>query len=101
MGVENLLKHRFSSKSALEKKLNFSFGAKNFLLTYHPLTLTKKSNIKPLQYAVEHIVQKKNAKIFISYPNADTFGQKIVEFLKITTRLLLANAAFFLESCET
>ena len=82
LGVENIYKHKFLSRKELEKKITTKLLKKNFMITYHPVTKARKENLKPLIYALNFLLTIPSSKIFISFPNADTFGNSIIDFLK-------------------
>lgn len=75
--VEAIKKIQLYDKFELENKLYFKFGKINFLITYHPTTL---SDISP-EYALKQLFGAldsfKNASIIFTLPNADP-GNKII-----------------------
>ena len=46
LGIDNIKKLELLSKDDLEKKLNFTFGDKNLLATFHPETLENRTSEK-------------------------------------------------------
>lgn len=82
LGIENVLNHKVSSRYNLEKSLGTKFAKTNVMITYHPLTLRSKPDIKPLKHAIDYLLLQTDSKLFISFPNADTFGMTIINYLK-------------------
>jgi UDP-hydrolysing UDP-N-acetyl-D-glucosamine 2-epimerase len=81
-GLDQLYRSTLLSRSELESKLNFSLGEKCFMVTYHPETLgcfSPQSVFNKLLNALDSFPE---AKIIFTYPNADTFGRKIISLIK-------------------
>lgn len=83
LGIENIFNHKAASKHNLEKSLGTKLAKTNVMITYHPLTLRSKPDIKPLKYAIDYLLMQTDSKLFISFPNADTFGITIINYLKV------------------
>lgn len=82
-GLDNLYELNLLSLQELEKELNFTLTEKFFLVTYHPLTINEDgSNIDGLLEILEALERFPDYKLLITYPNADTYGSKIIEHLK-------------------
>ena len=83
LGVDSILHSEFLSKEALEKKLNFEFGPKNLLFTYHPETLKSlEQNEHDLNEILKALSTIKDTKIIVTLANADTFGQSLNKITK-------------------
>ena len=80
LGAANIKKLRLLKKTELEKKLNFKFGKKNILFTFHPLTLdnTTENQISEILLALS---KYRETKIIITLPNADNGGRIIIKKL--------------------
>lgn len=81
VGLDRIRELNFLSKEEVEKRLGTTFGEVNILCTFHPVTLdeTQSSNeIQALVNALKDFIEKnKNAKVFITLPNSDTFSNHI------------------------
>ena len=81
LSIENIKKAPKIKKNLLEKEFNFKFKDKNFLVTYHPETLTqepeKKINI--LLKSIEHF---KNYQFIFTSSNNDEGGNTINRIIK-------------------
>lgn len=77
LGVDSIKRLKLLNKLELEQALNFTFGKKNLLVTYHPVTLEKgmaKNQILALLEALEMLA---DTNLIFTYSNADTEGKEI------------------------
>ena len=81
-GVENLNNFSLMEKAKIEKKLNFSFKHKNYLITFHPVTFEKDYGIKDFKIILDYFSGKKNLGIIFTLPNTDTNNYKIISLIK-------------------
>jgi len=79
LGVENIKKIKLLSKSELEKKLNFNISDKCFLVTYHPVTLSKEPPALQFQNLLGALDSFNDYKLIFTYPNSDTNGRMIID----------------------
>tara|TARA_B100001540_G_C15805479_1_gene641891 strand:+ start:1102 stop:2262 length:1161 start_codon:yes stop_codon:yes gene_type:complete len=82
LGVDSIKSVKLLSKKKLEQKLNFKFGLKNLLITFHPVTLekeTSKKQMKDLLIALDHL---ENTKLIFTMPNADTEGRILFKLIE-------------------
>jgi len=86
LGIDNIKKLKLLSKKDLERQINFSFGDKNLLATFHPVTLEKGTSHNQLDELLEAIAYYNDLKVIFTFPNADNDGrilsQKISDFCK-------------------
>ena len=84
-GIDNIINLNLLSKDTLEKNLNWKFGDKSALFTYHPVTL-ENSNLKKDINSILNSLKKSNLNVLFTYANADDNGRfintKIEEFCK-------------------
>jgi GDP/UDP-N,N'-diacetylbacillosamine 2-epimerase (hydrolysing) len=83
LGVENIEKTRLLSKEDLENKLNFKFGEKNLLVTFHPVTLETGMSAKQFRELLAALSELKNTKIIFTKPNSDDGSAEIFELIDI------------------
>jgi len=79
IGLDNLRGIDFLSKEELERELNFKFGSKNILFTYHPTTLKMEkidAEMAEIFSALSDLVTS-GYKIIITKSNADEGGRYI------------------------
>lgn len=84
LGIDNIKKLKLLAKEDLEKILNFSFGQKNLLATFHPVTLEKGTSSNQIDELLEAIAYQDDMKVIFTLPNADNDGRilisKIINF---------------------
>ena len=84
LGIDNIKKLKLLAKEDLEKILNFNFGQKNLLATFHPVTLEKGTSSNQIDELLEAITYQDNMKVIFTLPNADNDGRilinKIINF---------------------
>ncbi len=75
-GLDNINRLKLLSKENLEKQLNYTFGEMNFLVTYHPETLSE-NNEKHLNELFNALDKFPKAKLIFTKSNSDTSGRII------------------------
>ncbi len=83
LGIENIAKWSLMSQLELEESINFKFGERNFLITFHPVTLedsTAKQQFANLLAVLEDL---KDTKFIFTKANADTDGKIINQLIDI------------------
>lgn len=83
LGVENIKKIKKYTRLELENYYKVKFCKTIFLITYHPVTLSYKSPRTSINQILKVLSSFENTFFFFSYPNADTFGDKIIKPIKI------------------
>ena len=76
-GIDNINKLKLLSKSDLENVINFSFGEKNILVTFHPVTLENSTAKVQFKELLDSISELQNTKIIFTKANSDTDGRII------------------------
>lgn len=82
-GLDHLRHSEFPDRASLEAELDFRFRARNFLVTFHPVTLDSvpsQAQLEALLAALDRHVGDKG--ILITLPNADTEGRGLIERLR-------------------
>ena len=82
LGVDNILKLDLLSREELEKSLSFKLGAKNVLVTFHPVTLENKTSGMQMGELLSALDKLTDCKIIFTMPNADTDGRKIFQLIE-------------------
>jgi GDP/UDP-N,N'-diacetylbacillosamine 2-epimerase (hydrolysing) len=77
LGIDNINKLKLLAKSDLEKAIDFEFGEKNILVTFHPVTLENFSAKLQFQELLNFIDGLKNIRIIFTKTNSDTDGRII------------------------
>lgn len=85
IGVDNIKHLQLLQKHELEAALNFKFGEKSILVTFHPVTL-EGNNVEQIQSLLKALESIENLQILFTLPNSDTdrqiIKQKIIQFVK-------------------
>lgn len=81
-GLDNFMRLSLLSKEELEKNLNIKLGKQNFLVTYHPVTLSKESPEKPFQELLDALDEFSDSNIIFTKPNADTNSSIISKMIE-------------------
>lgn len=82
LGIDNILKIKLIEKYDLEKKLDFKFGKKNILVTFHPVTLEDETSASQMRELLSSLSILKETKIIFTMPNADADGRIIIDLIK-------------------
>ncbi len=77
LGVENIENTKLLLKAELEESLNFKFGKKNILVTFHPVTLENSTSKMQFQELLKALNELKDTKIIFTKPNSDSGNQEI------------------------
>ncbi|RIX47309.1 UDP-N-acetylglucosamine 2-epimerase (hydrolyzing) [Paenibacillus nanensis] len=81
IGLDNIRSLQLLSKSEFEQAIDFRLGERNFLVTYHPVTLHERDSeqlVRELLLALDHF---DDAKIIFTKPNSDTDGRIIGQLI--------------------
>jgi len=96
LGVDSLMKTKLLTKSELEKKYNFIFRKKNFLVCFHPETSSNVSTKKQINEILSALKELKDSLIIFTMPGAD-FENKIIK-KEIKKFVKINKNSFFRES---
>ena len=78
LGVDAISKINLLTKEEFEKKRRVSFGKKNLLITFHPVTLEAGSAEKQIDELLSALVELSETTLIFTLPNADTGGLSII-----------------------
>ncbi|MBM9603015.1 UDP-N-acetylglucosamine 2-epimerase [Desulfopila inferna] len=81
IGLEYLDKGDFLSKNELEDALNFRFGKKNALVTFHPVTLEPGRATQQFSQLLAALDDLEELKIIFTKANADPEGRNINQLI--------------------
>ena len=77
MGVDAIKKTKLLNKINLEKAIDFKFGKKNILVTFHPVTLEKETSKKQFKELLVCLDELNDTNIIFTLSNSDTNGRII------------------------
>ncbi|MDF1683498.1 MAG: UDP-N-acetylglucosamine 2-epimerase [Legionellaceae bacterium] len=80
-GIDNILKLELFSRAALEESLDFKFGPRNLLVTFHPVTLEQGMAVAQMRELLTALDMLSGTHIILTAPNADPEGRVLFEML--------------------
>ena len=81
LGVDVIRKTTLLDRSALENILQFKFGERNLLITFHPVTLANDGGITQMRELLSALDKLQNTHLIITYPNADAGGRELIRMI--------------------
>ena len=95
MGVDGIKKTKLLSKADLEKVINFKFGNRNLLVTFHPVTLENKTSEKQIVELLKCLNELDDTKIIFTISNSDTSGRIINSMINNFVKEHFSNTKVF------
>ena len=78
-GLDYLHRSQLLDRATLERDLNFKFRKRNFLITFHPVTLDPEPSGKQLEALLEALDEfDTDSGLIFTMPNADTEGRQLI-----------------------
>ena len=82
LGVDNIMALKFKARQELENELNFKFGKKTAMVTFHPATFDEQSPITQFNELLNALDAFEDLSVIFTLPNADLNGGKIIKAIK-------------------
>ncbi len=82
IGVQNALELKLLGKNELEGSLNFKFGEKLLMVTFHPVTLETETAKQQCQNLLLVLAELIDYNIIFTLPNSDADGRLIMNLIK-------------------
>lgn len=82
IGLDNIKGLKLLSKNELQKELDFPFGNKMALVTYHPATLGKDRAARQVHHLLKALDRFPDMRILFTLPNADAGGRAIIQLIE-------------------
>ncbi len=79
LGVDSIIKQELLSRSELESELDFQFGKRSLLVTFHPVTLEDDTAQTQMFELLEALDKLDDTTVLFTMPNADTDGRVLIE----------------------
>ncbi len=96
LGIENIESGiKLLDRQEFEKQTQFKFGKINFMVTYHPVTLSQKDPADLFKELLAGLDKFPQAHIIFTYPNADKNGRRIIDLIQNYVEKNKARAAAF------
>ena len=96
IGLDHLASMDFFDREALERAMEFELGQRNFLVTYHPVTLDEEPPERPLGELLAALDAYPDAHVVFTGANADTGGDWINSRLRDYCQQAPERRAFFM-----
>jgi len=81
LGVDAIRKAKLLSKKELMEKTGIKFGKKNLIITFHPVTLEKKTSQKHFQNLLSVLDELDYVHLIFTMPNADSNSRIIKQMI--------------------
>jgi GDP/UDP-N,N'-diacetylbacillosamine 2-epimerase (hydrolysing) len=80
-GLDSVYKVDLLNRLDFEKLINFKLGLKNFLITYHPLSINNNNEKHNFEQILSALKCFDDANFIFTYPNSDTYGRIIIRMI--------------------
>lgn len=77
LGIDAIKRTTLMTREALEASLNFAFGPRNLLITFHPVTLESQSTAHQMSELLKALDGLQDTHLIFTMPNADTGGREL------------------------
>lgn len=77
LGIDAIKRTTPMTRERLEASLNFSFGPRNLLITFHPVTLESQSSAHQMSELLKALDGLEDTHLIFTMPNADTGGGEL------------------------
>ena len=94
LSIDSILNTKILSKNELENELDYKFQDRNFLVTFHPVTLQPDLGVGQLNTLLEVLGSLKDTGFIFTMPNADS-GGRVFHKMIISFCSLHRNALFY------
>ena len=81
LGIDSIRKLKLLSRAELEAALEFRFGARNLLTTFHPVTLEQGAAAAQMTELLAALETLRDTHVVFTMPNADTQGQVLWDMI--------------------
>ena len=81
LGSDAIMRMKLLERPALEASLDFQFGPRNLLVTFHPVTLENQSSEQQMAELLQALSELQDTHLIFTMPNADTGSRKLAEMV--------------------
>lgn len=81
LGVDHIRKLTLLDRPALEVALDFELGPRNYLITFHPVTLENDTSARQMTELLAALDTLENTHLIFTLPNADTQGRVLIDMV--------------------
>lgn len=81
LGIDAIKRITLMDRVSLESNLDFKFGSRNLLITFHPVTLEGQSSAQQMAELLSALDELTDTNLIFTMPNADTGGRELAGLL--------------------
>ena len=82
LGIDNIKRLKLLDRAELEASIDFQLGAKNLLITFHPVTLETSTAEDQMAELLAAMSELKDTQLIFTMPNADTDGRALIKMVQ-------------------
>lgn len=82
LGIDAIKRITLLDREALEVSLDFKFGSRNLLITYHPVTLEGQRSRQQMAELLAALDELADTNLVFTLPNADTGGRELAAMVE-------------------
>ena len=82
LGIDNIKRLKLLDRTELEASIDFQLGAKNLLITFHPVTLETSTAEDQMAELLAALAELKDTQLIFTMPNADTDGRTLIKMVQ-------------------
>jgi GDP/UDP-N,N'-diacetylbacillosamine 2-epimerase (hydrolysing) len=82
LGIDNIKRLQLFDRAELEASIDFQLGAKNLLITFHPVTLETSTAEDQMAELLAALAELKETQLIFTMPNADTDGRTLIKMVQ-------------------
>ncbi len=82
LGVDAIERTTLLDRTTLERAMDFTFGHKNLLITFHPVTLETGTSSEQMAELLAALATLTDTQLIFTMPNADTNGRELFDMLR-------------------
>ena len=82
LGVDTIKRTKLLDRAALEATMDFKFGIKNLLITFHPVTLESETAEAQMGELLAALSKQVDTQLIFTMPNADSDGRALIKMVE-------------------
>ena len=82
LGVDTIKRTKLLDRAALEATMDFKFGIKNLLITFHPVTLESETAEAQMGELLAALSTQVDTQLIFTMPNADSDGRALIKMVE-------------------
>ena len=82
LGIDNIKRLKLLDRAELEASLDFKFGQKSLLITFHPVTLEASTAAEQMKELLATFSSLNDTQLVFTLPNADTDSRALIKMVE-------------------